>query len=91
MQFVDAADAPYLDLRTVRELQEYNLLKGRLFTHTPMIDSNLLKDISMDSEFKLIFQAIGWKRVDPLEEEGSRTITLQFLCTLAETDNGISF
>ena len=45
----------------------------------------------MDVEFTSILKAIGWEEVDPLWEEGSRLLTIQFLCSLKEVDNGITF
>ena len=33
-----------------REHQAYNMLKDRIFLHTPVYDDTLLSDIGMDSE-----------------------------------------
>jgi len=45
----------------------------------------------MDVEFNTIFSHVGWSRVDPIHELGSRLLTIQFLGTLQIVDNGISF
>jgi hypothetical protein len=39
---VDDADAPYRDLEGDREIQAYNLVKHRVFVHTPTYDPDLL-------------------------------------------------
>jgi hypothetical protein len=45
----------------------------------------------MDTEFTTIWKAIGWERVAPVNEQGSRILTIQVLCSLKEVDNGITF
>jgi hypothetical protein len=45
----------------------------------------------MDSEFNSIWQALGWKEFDLVQEVGSRPTSIQFLCTLQEDASGISF
>ena len=45
----------------------------------------------MDVEFVSIWKAIGWEEVDPVWEQGSCLLTIQFLCSLKEVDNGITF
>jgi hypothetical protein len=74
-----------------QEMQAYNLIKNHEFVHTPMYDPVLLQAIGMDVEFTSIWKAIGWEEVDLLWEEGSRLLTIQFLCSLKEVDNGITF
>jgi hypothetical protein len=88
---VDEADAPYLDLEEDWEIQAYNHIKGCVFVHTPLYDPNLLGKIGMDTKFTSIFKAIGWENVDPMDEQGSRHLTIQFLCMLLETKEGITF
>jgi hypothetical protein len=45
----------------------------------------------MDVEFRSIWKAVGWQRFAVVDEPGSRLLTLQFLCTLKEIEDGISF
>ena len=45
----------------------------------------------MDDEFASIWKAVGWEEIDPVWEEGSRLLTIQFLCSLKEVDSGITF
>jgi hypothetical protein len=54
-------------------------------------DPNLLGKIGMDTEFTTIWKAVGWERVSPIDEQGSHILTIQFLCSLKEVDNGITF
>jgi hypothetical protein len=45
----------------------------------------------MDTKFTTIWKAIGWENIAPVDEQGSRILTIQFLCSLKEVDNGITF
>ena len=69
----------------------YELLKERVFLHSPTFDPVILKQIGMDVEFNTVFEHVGWSRVAPVHELGSRLLTIQFLGTLQIVDNGISF
>ena len=84
-------DEPHLDLERGQEMEAYNLIKNRVFDHTPLYDPALLKAIGMDIEFTSIWKAIGWEEVDPVWEQGSRLLTINFLCSLKEVNNGITF
>ena len=84
-------DEPHLDLERGREMEAYHLIKDRKFEPTPLYDPALLKAIGMDVEFVSIWKAIGWEEIDPIWEEGSHLLTFQFLCSLKEFDNGITF
>jgi len=88
---INEADAPFIDLESDREKQAYELLKERVFLHSPTLDHVFLKQIGMDVEFNTIFGQVGWSRVAPVHELGSRLLTIQFLGTLQIIDNGISF
>ena len=45
----------------------------------------------MNTEFELIFKAIGWEDVWEINEPGSKLLTAEFLCTLKPTDLEVSF
>ena len=79
---IDAEDAPYLDLRDDRERQGYAILKNQNFVHTWAFDPDLLIKTGMYEDFSNVWHAIGWDNFDPVEEYGSRILTIQFLCTL---------
>jgi len=88
---INEADAPIIDLESGREKQAYELLKERVFLHSLTFDPVLLKQIGMDVEFNTVFGHVGWSRVAPVHELGSRLLTIQFLGTLQIIDYGISF
>ena len=84
-------DDPHLELEGEREMQVYNLIKNCEFIHTPAYHPDLLEKIGMDTEFATIWKAVGWENVAPIDEQGSRILTIQFLCSLQEVENGITF
>ena len=88
---IDEDDAPYLDLRDARERQAYAIIKNRSFVHTRAFDPELLIKIGMYEDFADVWHAIGWINFAPVEEYGSRLLTIQFLCTLREVENGVYF
>ena len=57
----------------------------------PLYDPELLQAIGMDNKFTSIWKAIGWEEVNSVWEQGSRLQTIQFLCSLKEVENGITF
>ena len=87
---IDAEDAPYLDLRDDHERQGYAILKNRSFVHTRAFNWELLIKIGMSKDFATVWHAIGWDNFVPIEY-GSRLLTIQFLCTLWEVENGVYF
>nr|AAX95929.1 hypothetical protein LOC_Os11g26450 [Oryza sativa Japonica Group]ABA93434.1 hypothetical protein LOC_Os11g26450 [Oryza sativa Japonica Group] len=67
------------------------MLSDREYAHTREYSLELLKKISMDVEFRAIWKAVGWQRFAVVDEPGSRLLSLQFLCTLKEIEDEISF
>ena len=45
----------------------------------------------MGVDFARVWHAVGWDGFVPIEENGSHLLTIQFLCTLREVDDGVSF
>ena len=45
----------------------------------------------MYEDFSNVWHTIGWDNFVPIEEYGSRLLTIQFLCTLREVENGVIF
>ena len=88
---IDEDDALYLDLRDDCEHQAYATIKNRSLGHTRAFDLDLLKKIGMDVDFARVWHVVGWDDFVPVEENGSRLLTIQFLCTLREVDDGVSF
>ena len=54
------------------------------------VESNV-KATNMDFDFARVWHAVGWDDFVPIEENDSRLLTIQFLCTLREVDHGVSF
>ena len=67
------------------------MIKDRSFVHTRAFDPELLIKTGMYEDFANVWHAIGWDNFIPVEEYGSRLLTIQFLCTLREVDDGVSF
>ena len=88
---IDAEDAPNLDLRDDRERQGYAIIKNRSFIYTRAFDLELLIKTSMYEDFANVWHAIGRDNFVPIEEYGSWLLTIQFLCTLREVENGVYF
>lgn len=45
----------------------------------------------MDAEFTCMFAEVGWTNVPPVNEDGVRLLTIEFLCTLKFTNTGVEF
>ena len=73
---INDKDAPYLDLRNNRKRQAYAMLKGRSFGHTRAFDRDLLEKTGMDVDFARVWHAVGWDGFVPVEENGSRLLTI---------------
>ena len=88
---IDEDDAPYLDLHDDRERHAYAMIKHRSLGHTKAFDPDLLEKTGMDVDFARVWYAVGWDDFVPIEENGSRLLTIQFLCTVREEANGVRF
>ena len=67
------------------------MIKNRSFGHTRAFDPDLLEKTGMDIDFANVWHAVGWDDFLPIEENGSRVLTIQFLCTVREDANGVRF
>ena len=45
----------------------------------------------MDVEFDLVFRTVGWESVWNVTEQGSKLLTLDFVCTLQIIHTGVKF
>ena len=73
---IDEDDAPYLNLRNTRERQDYAIIKDRSFVHTRAFDPELLIKTGTYEDFANVWHAIGWDNIVPVEEYGSRLLTI---------------
>ena len=67
------------------------MLKERTFGHTRVFDEELLEKTGMDDKFASVWKAVGLSAFAEISEMGSRALTIQFLFTLVEIENGVSF
>jgi hypothetical protein len=56
-----------------------------------MLDCKLLQEAGMDSEIDLIFALVGWGSFWNITEQGSKLLTIEFICTLQTTATRITF
>ena len=59
--------------------------------HTSAYDFALLQATGMDIEFDFIFRTVGWESVWNINEQGSKLLTSEFLCTLQLTNTEVKF
>ena len=45
----------------------------------------------MNLDYACVWHAVGWDGFVPVEENGSRLLTIQLLCTLDKVDNSVCF
>ena len=86
---MDNYDVSYINLRDNRRLQAYAILKCRIFGHTKAFDSDLLQKTGTYTDFARICHVVGWDGFVSVEENGSRLLTIQFLCTHRVVDDGL--
>ena len=72
----EAPNDSHLDILGERELQAYNILKGRTFGHTWEFDEDLLEKTGMNAEFTNFWKAVGWSSFAEISELGSRDLTI---------------
>jgi len=77
--------------RNDRDRQAYAMIKNRSFVHTRAFDPKLLEKTGMDVDFARVWHAVGWDDFVPVEENGSRLLTIQFLFTLRKVDDSVYF
>ena len=80
-----------LDLVDDQERQAYYMPRDREYTHTREYSLELLEKIGMDTNFRAIWKVVGWQRFAMVDEPGSCSLTLRFMCTLKEIEGRISF
>jgi hypothetical protein len=56
-----------------------------------MFSEEFMQEASLDSEFSQIFALLGWTSFYNTSERGSRVLTLEFLCTLKSSNDGVTF
>lgn len=74
-----------------QEYQKYFSIRHREFEHTGIIDPVLLDGIGMTVEFNTVFNEIGWGGFWQIQELGIKMLTIEFLCSLQVTHDGVYF
>ena len=69
-------------MQNKREKDAFKELKTRRFIHTSAYDPAHLQATGMDVEFDFIFRTVHWESVWNINEQGSKLLTSEFLCTL---------
>lgn len=64
-----------------QERDNYRKLKPCKFSLRNVYDPRLLQAIGMDTEFDSIFQVVDWEGFWDVSEDGSKLLTMEFLCT----------
>jgi hypothetical protein len=80
-----------LHIRRGEEKDIYEKLKKRSFVLTPMFSKEFIQEEGLDSVFSQIFALLGWTSFYNTSERGSRLLTLEFLCTLKSSNDGVTF
>jgi hypothetical protein len=69
----------------------YEKLKKHSFILTPMFNEEFMQEVGLESKFNQIFALLGWTSFYNTSKRGSRLLTLEFLCTLKSSNDGVTF
>jgi hypothetical protein len=81
----------HLYIKRGEEKDRYEQLKKRSFVLTLMFSEEFMQEAGLDSEFSQIFSLLRWTSFYNTSERGSRFLTLEFLCTLKSSNDGVTF
>jgi hypothetical protein len=79
--FLDATDGDDISICTIEEMEKYESLHHREFSHTHINDVNMLERVGLEKELPTILRTIGWGKLYDEPRFGSRLLTLEFLMT----------
>jgi len=74
-----------------QEYQKYLSTQEHTYEYTKVIDPALLSCSGMNMEFTTVFSIIGWKSFWQIDELGIKLLTIEFLCSLQVTHDGVYF
>jgi hypothetical protein len=77
----EATDGDDISIPTTEEMEKYESLHCREFTHTRVYDVNLLERVCLDEELPTILRTMGWGKLYDEPRLDSRLLTLEFLMT----------
>jgi hypothetical protein len=76
-----AMDDGDISICTTKEMNKYESLHHREFSHTRAYDVNMLKRVGLDEELPTILRTIGWEKLYDEPRLGSCLLTLEFPIT----------
>jgi hypothetical protein len=77
----EATDGDDISICTTKEMEEYESLCRRDFSHTHVYDVNLLERVHLDEELPIILQTISWGKLYDEPHLGLRVLTIEFHMT----------
>jgi hypothetical protein len=81
----------HMHIRRGEEKERYEKLKKCSFVLTPMFNKEFMQEAGFDSEFSQIQALLGWTSFYQTFERGCHLLTLEFLCTLKSSNDGVTF
>jgi hypothetical protein len=70
-----------ISICTTGEMEKYESLRHREFSHTHVYNVNLLERVGLDEELPTILRTINWGKLYDEPHLGSCLLTLEFLMT----------
>jgi hypothetical protein len=70
-----------ISICTTGEMEKYESLRHREFSHTHVYNVNLLERVGLDEELPTILRTISWGKLYDEPHLGSCLLTLEFLMT----------
>jgi hypothetical protein len=83
-----ATDGNDISIHTTEEMEKYESLHHREFSHTRVYDVNLLERVGLDEELPIILQTISWGKLYDEPRLGSCLLTLKFLMIFEIVEKG---
>jgi hypothetical protein len=77
----EAMDGDDISICTTEEMEKYESLRHREFTHTHIYHVNLLERVGLDEDLPTILWTIGWGKLYDEPRLDLRLLTLKFLMT----------
>jgi hypothetical protein len=71
-----------ISICTTGEMEKYESLRHREFSHTHVYNVNLLERVGLDEELPTILRTISWGKLYDEPHLGSCLLTLEFLMTV---------
>jgi hypothetical protein len=77
----EATNDDDISFHTTEEMEKFESLHCREFSHTHIYDVNLLERVGFNKELPTILWTISWGKIYDEPRQGSRLLTLEFLMT----------